>query len=161
MLPKLPPPSSGTPPSLYLRSLVSEESAAKARSFSLNLPSLISHRFMPQTSEMSIGAILPRKIEARKDETKEIRDVFRYSCGCFVLKRDIWGPVKRCDTSQPNRCLITGMNFVEQSKYCRCIRYLVKLRRICLHDGPCCLYSLPSRSRSQDVDRRCRTVLEC
>lgn len=60
-----------------------------------------------------MGAILPRKIEARKDETREIRDVFRYSCGCFVLKRDICGPVKRCETSQPKRCMSIGMNFVD------------------------------------------------
>ena len=55
---------------------------------------------MPQTSAISIGAILPRKIEARKDETSEIREVFEYSMGCFVLNRSIWGPVKRCDIIQ-------------------------------------------------------------
>jgi hypothetical protein len=34
------------------------------------------HRFIPHTSEMSNGATRPRKSDARKDETREILDVF-------------------------------------------------------------------------------------
>ena len=57
----------------------------------------MSKRFMPQTSAISMGAILPRKIEARKEDTSEMREVLRYSFGCFNLNRRICGPVKRCD----------------------------------------------------------------
>jgi hypothetical protein len=35
----------------------------------------MSQRLAPQTSEMSMGAIAPRKTEAKKDETREMRDV--------------------------------------------------------------------------------------
>ena len=74
---------------------MSDVPAASAKSFSLYLPACMSHKFIPQTSEMSIGAILPRNIEARNEDTREIRDVFLYSSGCLVRKRRIWGPVKR------------------------------------------------------------------
>ena len=36
----------------------------------------ISQRFMPHTSEMSMGATLPRKRVARKEETREMREVW-------------------------------------------------------------------------------------
>ena len=53
---------------------------------------------------MSIAATLPKKIEARNEETSDIRDVFAYSLGCVVLKRRICGPVKRYSiASQPER----------------------------------------------------------
>ena len=66
-------------------------------SFLLYLPAFISQRFIPQTSEISMGAILPRKIEARNEDTRDIREVFLYSLGCLHLKRRICGPVKRCE----------------------------------------------------------------
>ena len=51
------------------------EEAASAMSFSCQEARLMSQRFMPQTSEMSIGATFPRKREARKEETSEMRAV--------------------------------------------------------------------------------------
>lgn len=75
---------------------MSEDPAAKVISFLLYLPALISQRFIPQTSEISIGAILPREIEARNEDTREMREVFAYSLEGLVLKRSIRGPVKRC-----------------------------------------------------------------
>jgi len=68
---------------------VSDDPAARVMSFSLYLPALISQRFIPQTSEMSIGAILPRNIEAKNEDTRDIREVALYSLGCLVLKRSI------------------------------------------------------------------------
>lgn len=46
-------------------------------------------------SEISVGATLPRNIDARKDDTREIRDVLSYFSAYLVLKRRIWGPVNR------------------------------------------------------------------
>lgn len=71
----LPPPSMRTSPSLDFRDASPEGPAARARRGSLQVAALISQRFMPQASLMSIGAILPRKMEARKDETRVIREV--------------------------------------------------------------------------------------
>lgn len=95
MVPRLQPPSSGTVPSLCLSSVVSEEPAVKDRSPSCQAPALTSHKFIPQTSDMSIGATFPRNIDARNEETRQIREVARYSSGCLRLNRSIWGPVKR------------------------------------------------------------------
>lgn len=52
-------------------------------------------RFIPQTSEMSIGAIDPRNRDARKEETREMREVEAYSVGWSWRNRKICGPVKR------------------------------------------------------------------
>ena len=60
----------------------------------------MSQRFIPHTSDMSIGATFPRKIEARNEETRDMRDVFWYSLGCLVLKRSICGPVNRYRTER-------------------------------------------------------------
>ena len=73
----LPPPSSRTVPSLDFKDSSPSEPAASLRSGSLQVPLLISHRFMPQTSLMSKGAMRPRKIEARKEDTNVMRDVAR------------------------------------------------------------------------------------
>lgn len=51
---------------------------------------------MPHASEMSIGATLPRKSEARNDETSEIREVALYTSGRNLWNLMICGPVKRC-----------------------------------------------------------------
>jgi hypothetical protein len=76
MVPKLAPPSSGTSPSFDLRSSRPElPPAARASRSSCHRPFLISQRFAPQTSLMSIGATLPRKMEARNEDTREIRAV--------------------------------------------------------------------------------------
>ena len=74
MVPRLVPPSMAMGPSFLARSL-GLPFDARLMSCSLKAPALMSHRFMPQTSEMSIGAILPRKMEARNDETREMQDV--------------------------------------------------------------------------------------
>lgn len=95
MVPRLPPPSSGMGPSLRLSLVVSEEPAVRARSPSCQAPALMSHRFIPQTSDISIGATFPRKTDARNEETRLIREASRYSSGCLCLNRNIWGPVKR------------------------------------------------------------------
>lgn len=63
------------------------------RSSSFHVPLLMSHRLAPQTSLMSMGATLPRKMEARKDETSEMRAVALYASGYFSWKRWIWGPL--------------------------------------------------------------------
>lgn len=77
MEPILPPPSSRTSPSLDFREARPSEPAARVRRGSLQDPDLMSQRSMPQTSLMSKGAILPRKRDARKDETRVIREVRR------------------------------------------------------------------------------------
>jgi hypothetical protein len=59
-------------------------------------------RFAPHASLMSMGAMAPRKIDARKDETREILAVAAYSAGCVSRKRWIWGPLKRCGVYQPS-----------------------------------------------------------
>ena len=88
MVPKLAPPSSGTSPSLVLRSeSPAGPPAASVRSSSFHVPLLMSHRLAPQTSLMSMGATLPRKMEARKDETSEMRAVALYASGYFSWKR--------------------------------------------------------------------------
>lgn len=90
MFPRKAPPSLGTfAPSLDLRLDVSLDPAANDKSRSSHVPGLIFHRFMPQTSEISRGAILPRKMEARKEDTKQIRDVCSYFCGCCFLNLKI------------------------------------------------------------------------
>lgn len=71
----LPPPSRRTSPNLDLREEIPDGPAARVRRGSLHLEALISHKFMPQASLMSMGAILPRKMEARKEETRVIREV--------------------------------------------------------------------------------------
>jgi hypothetical protein len=55
----------------------------------------MSHRFAPVTSEISMGATLPRKIEARKEDTREMRAVALYASGYLSWNRRIWGPLKR------------------------------------------------------------------
>lgn len=76
MVPKLAPPSWGTSPSLDFSSARSDlPPAARARRSSCHRPFLMSQRLAPQTSLMSIGATLPRNIDARKDETREMRAV--------------------------------------------------------------------------------------
>ena len=55
----------------------------------------MSQRLAPQTSEISIGAILPRKMEASQEETREMRLVWPYAWWLRRWKRRIWGPVKR------------------------------------------------------------------
>ena len=74
-MPMLPPPLIRTSPSLDFREASPEGPAARVRRGSLQLAALMSQRFMPQASLMSIGAILPRKMEARKDETRVMREV--------------------------------------------------------------------------------------
>ena len=51
------------------------EPAVRDRRSSCQVPALMSHRFIPQTSDMSIGATFPRKIDARNEETREMREV--------------------------------------------------------------------------------------
>lgn len=75
MGPILPPPSSRTVPSFCLRESRPESPAASFKRGSLQAPALISHRFMPQTSLMSKGAMWPRKIDDRNEETSVMRDV--------------------------------------------------------------------------------------
>jgi hypothetical protein len=55
----------------------------------------MSHRFAPVTSEISMGATLPRKTEARKEDTREMRAVALYASGYLSWNRRIWGPLKR------------------------------------------------------------------
>ncbi len=73
----LPPPSSRTVPSFCFSDSRPSSPAANFKSGSLHVPASMSHRFMPQTSLMSNGAIFPKKTEAKKDETRVIRDVAR------------------------------------------------------------------------------------
>ena len=47
------------------------------------------------TSLMSMGAMRPRKMDARKEDTKVMREVAAYAEGYLVWKRRIWGPLKR------------------------------------------------------------------
>ena len=51
------------------------EPAVSDRSSSCHVPALMSHRFIPQTSDMSIAATFPRKIDARNEDTREMREV--------------------------------------------------------------------------------------
>lgn len=98
MVPKLAPPSSGTRPSFVLRSSTPDVlPAVRASRSSCQRPFLMSQRLAPQTSLMSIGAILPRKMDARKAETREMRAVTLYESGYFSWKRLICGPLKRCE----------------------------------------------------------------
>lgn len=76
-MPMLPPPSSRTVPSFDLRESKLSSPAANLSSGSHQAPALMSHKFMPQTSLMSNGAILPKNIEARKDDTSVIRVVLQ------------------------------------------------------------------------------------
>ena len=55
----------------------------------------ISHKFIPHTSLISIGAIFPRKRLARKLEASEILVVFAYLSGFFSRNFSICGPVNR------------------------------------------------------------------
>ena len=77
MLPKLKPPSSETWPSLDFRSSTPSEPAAREIRSECQQAFLMSQRFIPQTSLISIGATLPRNMEARKEDTREIREVSR------------------------------------------------------------------------------------
>ena len=77
MGPMLPPTSSRTSPSFCFREWRPSEPAARVRSGSLQAPALMSQRFMPHTSLMSKGAIRPRKMDARKEETRVMREVAR------------------------------------------------------------------------------------
>jgi hypothetical protein len=75
MFPKSLPPSSWTWPSFCLRSAApSFPPAVKASRSSCQSPLLISHRFMPVTSLISMGATLPRNTEAKKEDTREMRE---------------------------------------------------------------------------------------
>ncbi len=73
--PMLPPPSSGTSPSFLRSSSNPSLPAASSRSFSFHPPLGMSQRSIPVTSEMSMCANLPRKTDARNDETREMREV--------------------------------------------------------------------------------------
>lgn len=77
----LPPPSRRTSPSFDFRADKPDGPAASVRRGSLHVEALMSQRFMPQASLMSMGAILPRKMEARKEETRVIREVASYTSG--------------------------------------------------------------------------------
>ena len=77
MLPELAPRSSGTWPSLDFRSSPPSEPAAREIRSECQQAFLMSQRFIPQTSLISIGATLPRNMEARKEDTREIREVSR------------------------------------------------------------------------------------
>ena len=79
----------------FARRDVEEVPSARARSWSFQVDDWMFQRFIPQTSEMSMGAMRPRKIEARKDDTRDIRWVEAYAPGCLRRKRMICGPVKR------------------------------------------------------------------
>jgi len=82
MVPRLAPPSSGTSPSFDLRSAMpSLPPAVSARRSSCHLRFLISHRFVPQTSLMSMGATVPRKMDAMKEDTRDMRAVALYASG--------------------------------------------------------------------------------
>lgn len=70
--PRLPPPSSRTSPSFLFKSSTSLLPAASLSNGSLQVPLLMSHKFIPQTSLISIGAIFPTNREARKDDTRDI-----------------------------------------------------------------------------------------
>lgn len=88
MVPKLAPPSSGTCPSFALRSSTPALlPAASASSSSCHRPFLISHRFAPHTSLISIGATFPRKTDARNEDTSDIREVALYASGYFSWNR--------------------------------------------------------------------------
>jgi len=76
-----PPPSRRTSPSLERKDATPSLPAESSRRGSLQDPEDMSKRFMPHASETSIGATLPRKIEARKEETNVIRDVALYTSG--------------------------------------------------------------------------------
>lgn len=71
----LPPPSARTSPNLERMDETPSVPADILRRGSDQVPEEMSNRFMPHASEMSIGAILPRKREARKDETSVMREV--------------------------------------------------------------------------------------
>lgn len=64
-----------TSPSLERREETPSAPADILRRGSDQVPEEMSKRFMPHASEMSMGAILPRKREARKEETSVIREV--------------------------------------------------------------------------------------
>ena len=81
ILPRCRPPSSGTSPSFCFRSSTPNSPAHNLRRRSSHDPSLMFHRFIPQTSEISKGAMLPKNSDARNDDTSEIRDVFLYCSG--------------------------------------------------------------------------------
>ena len=74
MGPRHSPPSKDTAPSFFARSS-GWPFEARDSSFLLNWPASMSHRFIPQTSEISIGATRPRKIDARNEDTSEILEV--------------------------------------------------------------------------------------
>lgn len=77
--PMLPPPSRRTSPSFLRRVrpawLLSADPAVRERRRSDHEEAEMSQRFMPQTSDTSIGATVPRKRDVRKEETREMRDV--------------------------------------------------------------------------------------
>jgi hypothetical protein len=90
MLPKILPPSSWTWPSFCFRSAApSLPPAVRASKSSCQSPLLMSHRFMPVTSLMSMGATLPRNTEAKNEDTREMRETSAKCSGYLVLKRMI------------------------------------------------------------------------
>lgn len=72
------------------------EPAARARRVGSHVLVETERRFVPPASLMSMGAMAPRKSEARKDDTSETREVAAQSAGWRVRKRRICGPLKRC-----------------------------------------------------------------
>lgn len=75
--PILPPPSSRTSPRRSLSDWIPSSPAASFKRGSHQAPVWISHRFIPQASLISMEAILPKKTEAKKEETRVMRDVRR------------------------------------------------------------------------------------
>lgn len=73
--PMLPPPSFRTVPSFCLSDSTPSSPAASLRSGSCHSPALMSQRFIPQTSLISKGAILPRNTDARNEDTSVMREV--------------------------------------------------------------------------------------
>lgn len=73
--PRLPPPSIGTSPSFFRNSGTPSLVAVSSRSDSFHFSPAISHRFIPVTSLISIGAMAPRNREAKNDEASEMRAV--------------------------------------------------------------------------------------
>ena len=114
----LPPPSSRTSPSFCFRDARPSGPAARVRSGSLQAPALISQRFMPQASLISIGAILPKNTEARNEETRVILLVALYTSGRSLWKRIICGPVKRYVISVTARHIIFSRTYMMSSAPC-------------------------------------------
>ena len=91
MGPRLRPQSCHTSPNFLFKSSNPSSPLTSFRRYSFHFPALISHRFIPQTSLRSSGATLPMKIDATKDETRDILAVAWYTSGYFTRMRAIGG----------------------------------------------------------------------